>query len=195
MPEEQEATSEQAADPTVTVASEQPDATQAEPSLDDLLREFDADTQPAPEPKASETELKEMRDFMRSMQERELERDVSATVQNIRKSQEDSFVGIPDDWIEGRLEMEARRNPEFRTAFMQRNQKPGAWAQIQKAMGDKISKEITARADQQDVADREAVAASVRNRSETPPAVPGVDNADLSKLSDAEFDAYTKGLG
>ena len=42
--------------------------------------------------------------------------------------------------------------------------------------------------------DREAAQASVRNRGNAPPEEPSVRNAELDKMSDADFENFKRGL-
>jgi hypothetical protein len=177
---------------------------ESEDDLDRLLNEYKAshetetpaDTPPDTEgkqPAVDGNELSRFKDVADYVEHQRHRSEMDGLVKSV-KGGNDALSGLTDAWIEGRLEVEARNDPRVRQAWSQRAKDPTNWGRVLDGIGKKIAKEIAPAADGQLSKDREAAQASVRNRSNQPPAEPGVKNDDLCKLSDSEFfDKYPIG--
>lgn len=174
--------------------------TEREDDLDQLLNEFDEGTKPkpeetkaSPEPKKEPDDLDDLRRFAKDYQQRELDREISATVKGM-KDRNETLNGLSDAFVEARLNWEASKDPRLQSAWVNRHQNPQAWEKVLDGLGRKLSGEIASRPDPQLTNDRDAARAAVRGTSTQPAEDPKPKNSDMAKMSDAEFEAYKKGL-
>lgn len=114
---------------------------------------------------------------------------LAETVSEIQNEHE-ALKGFDAYQIEGLLEAEAKRDTRITKAWLERQSSPDAWSKIRTALGKKLAKAITPQSDPQMVADQEAARASVRNSSTAAPKGEPADNAKLSEMSDAAFNAH-----
>jgi len=196
------------------VAQPTPDA-QHEPTLRDLVKEFD-DAPKAPEqPKpaagvapqsagAGQLDPKEddeLRAYVRQKREEEQRAETDKGVKDAistLKDTEEAFAGLSDKVIEGLMYAEASRNPDFARAFAIRGQSPSAWKTALKELAQSTAAELTSQPDQKLTANREAARASVRGTSQTKLAPEDEKKAfeeKVNKMSPAELDAFIRTNG
>ena len=166
-----------------------------EPSLDELLTEFDSAG--PPEQKQAESPKKadvsdELLDYIRSQQAKETQADISAAVEFVKKS---GVKGISDRLIESYLQTEAAGDKRIQEAWNQRQANPEGWSRVLKAVGKKIEGEIEPQPDAQLTNDREAARDAVRGSSTEAPPETKMTNEHLNSLSDAEFKAEMRKHG
>jgi len=164
-----------------------------EPSLDELLNEYEQGTEAKPEQKDAEPDKKapdpqmsEVLDFVREAQAERTQSDIAKAVQTAKDGNEALSV-LGDTVVRRYLEFEAAEDPRVQKAWVSRNSNPDGWNRVLKGLGDKLAKEIQAQPDQQLTNDREAARTSVRGSSTQAPPEEKLDNAQLNSLSDAEF--------
>jgi hypothetical protein len=102
----------------------------------------------------------------------------------------DCPVDLPNTWWEGRLEVEARKDPRIAQAWLSREQKPDAWKKVQSHLKKQLESELSVRRDLTD--DRDAVTAAVRSASKAPQKESVAH--DFDNMSDADFRRLTQGL-
>ena len=171
-----------------------------QPTADDiekLLGEFDAP--PKEEPRTEEVKLDpqkiaELDQFRETYAADVTNRDL-ATAVSIIKGTDEALEGLSDKMVRGWLEQEGREDNRLLQAFAQRHAKPDVWRSLLTAMGPRLAREVAPKTDPQLTEDREAAHAAVRNRGTAPPEEKGISNADLTKMSDRDFDAFKKQLG
>jgi len=165
-----------------------------EPSLDELLKEYEQGTEAKPEQKEAEPDKKapdhpqmsEVLDFVREAQAERTQSDISKAVQTAKDGNEALSV-LGDTVVRRYLEFEAAEDPRVKNAWMARKSNPEGWNRVLKGLGDKLAKEIQAQPDPQLTNDREAAHASVRGSSTQAPPEEKVTNEHLNEMSDAEF--------
>lgn len=161
-----------------------------EPSIDDLLKEFDTTDNPT-EQQSADLKADDIKEFVRTAKEDREERirektdaDVSEAVKTVKGDLE-----IDDGLVKELLYGKASTDPRFLKAFQMRRENPDAWGRVQKAFNTELVSKLSPKTDQNLTDDRAAVEAAVRSHStgspdETPP--------DFNSMSDAEFNAWQR---
>lgn len=163
------------------------DAGAPEPSIDELLKQFDTtDTPPEqPKPDLKVDDLKEVVSYVREDREERIrektDADVSEAVKTV-KGDLDIDEGLVKDLLYGK----ASNDPRFLRAFQMRRENPEGWDNVQKAFSRELASKLV-KPDQNLTDDRAAVEAAVRSAStgsadEAPP--------DFASMTDAEFNAW-----
>lgn len=169
--------------------------------LDAILSEIEAegkaddtpkkDVDAADEGKAAKADDPDLKAIAKSIYTREARRDLKSAIGAMR-SESESLKGLGDDYIEGLMNVEAKRDPRIVKAWHNRETSPEAWERLLPVLGKKIAKRLGGAVDQQATEDREAVLAAVRGKS------PGQGGAgtqvDLKNMNNAEFNAYKRSL-
>ena len=170
-----------------------------EPSLDDLLNEYDseAEQQAAPEDfgKAEKQEAPRLppdydhvRQFAQQYAADQTRKAINETVEGLKAAAE-NLKDIDNEVIEGMLQARAARDPRIAQAWALRYQRPGEWKKINKTLAKEFDQKFR-RPDKQITEDRDALRAAVRSGPvESKPEIP-----DLNKMSDAEFAAFKASL-
>lgn len=162
-----------------------------EPSIDELLKQFETDTKP--EQKSTDLkadDIKEVVDYVREDREEKTRERTNADISSAVKAVKGD-LDVDDDLVEGMLWRKASKDQRFLRAFQLRHENPSTWADMQKAMNRELAGKITAKPDQNLTDDRAAVEAAVRSAStgSTEEPLP-----DLGSMTDAEFDAAQRKL-
>lgn len=161
-----------------------------EPSIDELLKQFEATETPTEQPKPEAISADDLKDFVRTAKDDRDERirektdaDIVAATKVVKGDLEIDD-GLIKDFLYGR----ASSDPRFLKAFQMRHQNPDAWAGVQKALGRELASKMV-KPDQNLTDDRAAVEASVRSHStgsadDSPP--------DFNSMTNAEFDKWER---
>lgn len=182
---------------------------QAEDDLDSLLAEWDQQqsrqTQEASsgeqtdEGKQSKTELpedvREVVDYVKQQREQEVaertNKDIADAAEKLREGWEEA---PPAALLEGEIWKSAGKDQRFLQAFQNRHQQPDLWDRILKAKQKELKAMLEARPDSEATADRDAVTSAVRSASKAPPGPQAPTEAEIAKMSDAEFERYKRSL-
>lgn len=165
---------------------------QETPSLDALLSEYEPTTaEPQPEPKP------------------ELSADVVARLERIEKQQADKWASealnravanlkskvgedLSDLMAEGALQALAMRNPKLVQAFQNMDADPAGFEKVMTGVAEAVKAELK-RPDPKQSADSEAARAAVRGQdTQNTPKDDAPSRAEMSRWSDAEFEAYKR---
>lgn len=162
-----------------------------EPSIDELLKQFEATETPpeqAAKPEIKADDLREVVSFVKEDREERIrektDKDVLAAAQVVKGD-----LDLDDDVIVDFLYGKASRDPRFLKAFQMRHENPDGWNRVLKAQGKELVDKFGPKIDQNLTDDHAAVAAAVRSAStgsseEAPP--------DFNSMSDAEFNAWQR---
>lgn len=171
-------------------------------SLDAALAEFEASSETEPEqstsapaavdPNALDDIRRDIATIKEDSARRQTSGDITEAVKSLQGDMED--LNLPDTTVNRLLHGYASTDARFLKAFQARHDNPTAWKRVLGNVSKEIRGEFESRPDANLTADREAVGAAVRNASTTSPES-GVDSKKLGAMTDAEFDAYKKGLG
>ena len=166
-----------------------------EDSLDSLLKEFESVQEPEKPAKGEQTsdDISEDVRWIRSLREQEEAKRVRDALEQTVTALKDGIdcpVDLPNSWFEGRLEVEARRDPRIAQAWLSRESKPDAWKKVQAHLKKQLESELSVRRDLTD--DRDAVASAVRSASKAP--MKESSAPDFDSMSDADFRRLTQGL-
>ena len=118
--------------------------------------------------------------------QRDYETAVSDTVTRMREHQP-GLKNISDKLLKARLDVAVDDDDRIGKAFLSRHKNPQAWGKILKGVAEEIAQEMDAIPNPQNVTDREAAHAMAAGRVPSPSGASKVDNAALSKMTDAEF--------
>ena len=166
-----------------------------EPSVDELLQEFDAKTTPEPKPETT-PEKDDRLDKVFDYVERKATEEVAERTNKDISDAVKTTVGDSDldpEYVEGKLHFKANTDPAFRNAWMSRHKKPEQFQQVLRAYGKELAGKVNSNIDTSVSNDRAAVAAAVRSQS-TKPAEAAPSNKDIRKMSDAEFERMKREL-
>lgn len=166
---------------------------QAEPTLDDLLAEFDSQaasepaSEPAVEPKLSaadlQSALREVQQFQSERQQERVSKDISQAVEAVRGELDPEA----DELVRGWLDVQAQNDARFRTAWQSRHTDPAKWNRVLKGMSDQFAAKYGKRFGRADQDDREAMAAAVRVAGRHSQPTTHSDAPNLAAMSDHEF--------
>ncbi len=179
--------------------------------LDEFLREFDNAAPPAkpaataaaapaatamPPAATVPTELVEKVNRLEARdqeyQRRELAADIDRIVDTVRNAS-DFLKGVDSDVVHGYLQGLGAKNPAFRQAFMQRQQKPEAWSKLLKAVGEQLEEKLKPIATTQPSAQgRAAVIAASRQMAAAPVTTGEKSPEEVRRMNDREFAAYKR---
>ncbi len=165
-----------------------------EPTIDDLLKEFEASENPT-EQQTQKTDLKaddirEVVGYVREEREQKsrerTDTDVAAAADIVKGD-----LGISKERVIDSLYGKANRDPRFLRAFQQRHENPNAWNSVLRKMHDELASDLKPKVDENLTDDRAAVEAAVRSQStgSTEEPLP-----DLGSMSDAEFNEAQRKL-
>ena len=177
------------ADTNAGTKSQTEDTSAQEPSIDELLKQFEqTDTPEQKQPqKIGADDIKEVVSFVREDREARIrektETDIQAAVKNV-KSDLDLDDGLVRDLLYGK----ANTDPRFLKAFQMRHENPTGWESVQKAFHKELRTKLV-KTDQDATDDRAAVEAAVRSASTGSPEEP---TPDFGSMSDAEFNAWQR---
>ena len=168
-----------------------------ETTLDDLLNEFKDTPQESPKaepPKVEALKPEEIDDLRKFRDEQRMDRvrkEVTQTVESIREAHKDVLGWMTNDWIEGRLDAEARKDPRIGKAFLERDRNPEAWAKVRQKLGERLAEEIKSRPNPQLTADRDAARAAVSGQTATQPSN-DIDPKKFNSMTERELEEYVK---
>lgn len=179
---------------------------EAEPTddLDALLAQYVAETQEveAPEPDepddpSLQNEVGQLRQWAESIEGERFRNqelaDVSAAVDRIRGELEEVAGQVPDKRVRDYLYAEWLSNPDFRTAWENRQANPEFYRHFEGQAVKALQGEATSRIDLEVTANMEAVRASVRSGSRG-----GGDDfpssRQVARMSDSDFTAFKQNL-
>lgn len=192
MSDEKQAVVDEAA---VAQPTAEPQESAREPSLDELLAQYDnsqqSQVQPQPEYTQPQETAADIR--LRAVEQRLFQEDVNKTLANVLRE-----INVPDTpqsrlLAEGFVDRMAYREPKIKTAFDNRVVDPAGWAKFERSLGSEFKKLINSLTiDQTATQDREAVAAAVRGAStrvtaDPPPKFGGMSNAEFRKSVKDQF--------
>jgi hypothetical protein len=188
-----------------TAGPSPPEAASQEPSLDELLQEFDKSTRPpATEPAPVDVPAAPVPDWQshlppnsqythqsvvdrvdemaRTRALEEAGRDLEVACMQVRG---DLDAGVYNDaFVQTWLDNQARSSPGIQHVWMNRERDPHAYYAAIEALEKKFAKTFSRAPDAEATADRNAVAAAVRGASGRAPPEP---KPNYGRLSDAEF--------
>lgn len=165
-------------------------------NLDDLLKEFESVQEPPKKEAKGEQasgDISEDVKWIRDLREQEESKRVREALEQTVTALKDGVdcpVDLPNTWWEGRLEVEARKDPRIAQAWLSRDAKPDAWRKVQAHLKKQLESELSVRRDLTD--DRDAVTAAVRSASKAP--VRESVAHDFDSMSDAEFRRLERSL-
>lgn len=160
-----------------------------EPSIDELLKQFDS---PDPQPEqVAKTEIKadDIRDVVSFVKEdredrlrEKTDKAISEAVTAV-KGDLDLDDGLVKDLLFGK----ASTDPRFLKAFQMRHENPSGWKSVQTAFSKDLATRLGPKIDQNLTDDHAAVAAAVRSQST---GSPDAAAPDFSSMSDYEFNEW-----
>lgn len=169
-----------------------------EKTVEELLNEFETETEPTPE-KPGGTEQSKIDWLVQREEERAkletrqtTQSTVNETVAEIKKSLE---IDVPDRMIRGDLYARAEDDERFLVAFRDRRKNPSAWKGVVSNIAKEIRQDFENRPDADATADRNAVQTAVRSISGAPRESAPASNADMENMPDAEFNKMLDGMG
>lgn len=167
--------------------------------LDQLLNEFnaeDAQSEQKPETKQDQAQTQgsgltpqEVAAFRQQQFDSEVNQAVDMTLEAAEE-----LKAFPREWIRGRLEAEASRDNRFRQAWVARHRNPQAFQQIVQGLGKRFAAELPKIASSENGKDIAAAQAAVRGVSSEVPPAPSVDNKELSKMNQHQFEEFKRNL-
>lgn len=188
-------------DGTAKPAQEATDAQKTEPSLDDLLKEFEQETTIETQARSSKPDKqseasadspdtsKRLEALEQRLAEEQLRKDLSPVIEKIKEG----FPLLENDEIIDLLDGRAKRDPRLANAWANRHTNPKGWEKVVDAIGRDMSGRLAKLPDKAATEDREAVTAAVRGASTR--ASEG-KAPSYGKMSDREFsDTVEKELG
>lgn len=142
------------------------DAGAQEPSIDDVLSEFDKEfSNDKKEPEQVDTDrLAQLEERLNFMENQSTNSDINSAVESISKEID---ANVPKRALRGMLNDMAIEDPRLANAFANRYQDPKGWNKVLKAAAKSIQKEFSGLPDKQLTDDRAAVTAAVRGASKT----------------------------
>lgn len=152
-------------------------------SLDDLLNQFETETEETSTPEKADPMVKEVYQHF-------LDQQIAAAVKTVKDA---AGLDVDDQIVRDLLEGRAQRDTRFRQAFVQRRSNPGAWNKILNSVGAeyashfKIDRGMTETTDQ-------VVSAVQGATTSRPESNAGPSDKDIRRMSDAEFHKYTQEL-
>ena len=165
----------------------------SEPSVDDLLNEFNApEPDPGQTPTPSQTpdiskekilELIE-RDEARTQKERleSTNKGISSSVSMVKEYLEESGVEATDKVINGLMQAHALEDPRFNQAFMNRDANPQAWGKVLSAFAkDVVAKELGQTIDPSVTANKQQLRNAMKGSQSVNPQTPEQEKAAADK--------------
>lgn len=170
-------------------AEPKPQAQGVQDELTALINEGATETKPD-----LTKDLKEVVSFVQSQQaetfNKNFREDMDVAVKAIQDVvPEEASKFVTPGMIEGYLHKLANEDEAVKDAFLQRRNKPEAWAQTQKSLVESFSKQFKETPDPNISEDREAVIAAAKTKTEKP------EVGDVMKMDKADFDAEQKKHG
>lgn len=164
-----------------------------EPTIDELLKEFEQSETPTEQQSKSDLkadDIREVVDYVRETRDEKSREKTDADVAAAAKVVKGD-LGISEERVIDTLYGRANRDPRFLTAFQQRHENPNAWSNVLRKMHDELASELSPQVDTNATDDRAAVEAAVRSQStgSTEEPLP-----DLGSMSDAEFNEAQRKL-
>lgn len=166
----------------------------AQDDLDSLLKQFEEDTQEGEQQDTdfSKDDLKEAVSYIKESQEREwrekTQADIEKSVKSTQEVLQESGFDLPDNLVEGYLNLKAQRDRRVLNAFNQRQKSPDTWNQVLKGVSKELVNTLKNQPDKEATSDHEAVASAVRSAStKTPEPDVKVSKDSLDQMSDREF--------
>lgn len=172
---------------------------QSEPSLEELLEQFETKT--VEEPIAQQTEkpaaekadnsvnndAKVYKDYIERQIQKEADRDLQKAVEIIKDTGE---VGLPDRHIRAILEDKAKEDPRILTAWNKRNTSPKVFEDVMKAIGKELKRELGEPIDQVATQSVNAVKSAVLSGNQQ--AAKTDDAPDFWNMSKTEWEAHKR---
>ena len=181
---------------TDDVQADAPEAVEQthEPSLDDLLSEYEQQTAPreeAPRQQAPQVppDYEYIQQMARDYEAQQTKSAIQETVTGIKNLGE-NLKDVDNEIIEGMLQSRAARDPRIATAWAMRHQKPSEWNKVAKSLAKELDSKFHF-PDRQATEDREALRAAVKSG---PVQTNEVSIKDLNGMSDSEFAAFKASL-
>ena len=178
---------EAVATPTV----EENNARDNEPSLDELLSQYDQEVkteikQPETQSEpldALRNEIKEMRE---ERQNETFRKDMDSLVSSVKGDQD-----FDETLVEAWIDAEARKDARLSNAWAQRHQDPRKFEQVKAQLTKKFSKAFAPKVDPETTADKEAVTAAMTGTGKAPETPPpdysGMNNAEFREAAKKEY--------
>lgn len=177
--------------------------TQPEPTLDDLLAEYESSEeapvepvkaeQPVSEPVSASIDMENRLKRIEQEQDRErelrIERELDNAVKTLKESSE-TLSGLSDDIVRGTLENYGRTDVRLRRAWIDRTNNPEGFGKVLKALAEDIDNRNAGRPNAELTAAREAARASVMNQGK--PSEP--EEPDVSRMTGQQILDLTDGL-
>ena len=182
------------ADAAPVAAVEAQDA--REDDLDALLKQFDeTKPEPKPEPKPDEITpdaIKRLEGLERTIAEERYRKDMTETLKVVRGDLDPEI--FDDTLVEAWIDTQARNDPRLSRAWQERNSNPKQFAKVREQLGKAFAAKFSKLPDKQATEDRETVAAAIRGASTKAPKTDDIDEKAVSKMTDAEFEAFKRNL-
>lgn len=162
--------------------------------LDNLLEEYSGtgETETSP-PTQESTDDSSKVDKLISMFEQEradtartaASKELNSTVKSIKGD-----LGVDEKFVKAFLNMKAEDDPRLQQAYINKDKNPSNWAKIERSLRNDLQKFVGGQPDEDLTDTRNAVASSVLNSKST--SQNSDDGADMSKMSDVEFEKHKK---
>ncbi len=164
-------------------------------SVDDLLKQFEAETEPDEQPKPAKAPDIGVDDIKRAVtwadEERErtaASRATAAIAEAVKTVKGD--LDIDDEFVEGVLHVRASKDKRFLRAFQDRSSKPEAWSKVLDAVGREVAAKAEKSPDPDLTNTRTAVRAAVRSAATRSSGDEPAPN--FGKMTDAEFKTWER---
>lgn len=167
-----------------------------EDDLDALLKQFDeTKPEPKPEPKPDEITpdaIKRLEGLERMIAEERYRKDMAETLKVVRGDLDPEI--FDDTLVEAWIDTQARNDPRLSRAWQERYSNPKHFAKVREQLGKAFAAKFSKLPDKQATEDRETVAAAIRGASTKAPKTDDIDEKAVSKMTDAEFEAFKRTL-
>ena len=164
----------------------------SEPSVDDLLNEFNApepdpgQTPAEPNEQVSKEDLTQFKQFMEEQRREKLQENtnkgLSDAVSRVKQHLDDSGVEATDKVINGLMQAHALEDPRFNQAFMNRDANPQAWGKVLSAFAkDVVAKELGQNIDPSVTANKQQLRNAMKGSQSVNPQTPEQEKAAADK--------------
>lgn len=166
-----------------TPVVEESNAQDNEPSLDELLSQFETEVNSeVKQPETKAEPIEDLRNEIKSMREERqneaFRNDMDSLVETVKGDAE-----VDETFVEAWIDAEARKDQRLANAWAQRRNDPRAFKQVQAQLTKKFASAFPSKVDQDATADKEAVTAAMTGTGKAPETPP----PDFSAMNNAEF--------
>lgn len=191
--------------PTNDNPGTQPAESEGEFDYESLLEEHKEGTKPEtrPEPRPDPAVRQLLKEFkpIAEVAEKHLRTEAAEQEQKIVQEavgavkEGEALAGVSDAIVEGFLNLQYIRNPDFKAAFDAREESPANWNAALVGARESLEAEMSSMTTMSEKDDTEAALAAVKGTSQTELSEEAVNPKELFAMSEQDFAEYKRNLG